>query len=219
MKRSRVLIAVIFGLLITAPQTALASRFYFEMAAGLAQIRSSATFFATDAPNPLSFGIALSAALMGKVTPLDSPIGLHLGLQHRYSTGLDDYYVYTVQATYPVVRIEAKRVYFTLGATPFVWKRIAETAGIDGIARADAWYGGLLEVGYTVPITPQALFAVTASAEEYFKGGTLSPNPVLGLSAVLRFAIGKYNSSRGGPDSARDLDPYDGWRYPRGYPR
>jgi hypothetical protein len=189
------------------------------MAAGLSQIRCASVFFQNDAPNPLSLGTALMGSVGFRVTPANAAIHLHVGAQHRYNTGSQDSLIYTVQATYPFIRIEMKRFFVGFGLTPFVWKRLAGTAGLNNIDRANGWYGGLFEAAYLYPITPQVLFAAVGAGEAMVLNNVFSPRPMLTGIAMLRFYIGGYRNSSEKEIPEFEREEYDGWRYPRGYPR
>lgn len=203
------------------PTRVYASHFYFEMGAGVAQIRGAATFFGDDAPSPLSLGTSLNAAVGVNLAPADSPMGFHFGIQHRFNTGSTDTAAYSVQATYPMMRVEMHHLFIGFGLTPLVWKRNRGAAGFDGISYSGSTYAGMMELGHLWPITPAVSFAVTAGGEILYKDASYSPKPMLGCTAMLRFYIDAASNFKT-PQSdygEGSNGGYEGWRYPYGYPK
>lgn len=111
----------------------------------------------------------------------------------------------------PLLRLELWRVYFGIGATPFIWGRSSDTLGLEYFAR-HAGLAALGEAGLMWKILPDFSMNLEGSALFVKTDAGLSPRPLMALTLQLRFlfSIGdKMKSSSG--------QQFDGWRYPFGF--
>ena len=182
---------------------ALAFQFYVDAGGGLSKLST---------PAGLTSGTATELAVLFPFTHPSSQIGLHFGAMHRTSSATSGATYYGLQAIYPVIRLEALRVFITGGATAVtLWSRARGNAGFDGFKRVSGFaaYG---EAGYEHPITPEISIIASAFGEFYSAGspdGLASQTSISGLLG-FRLFYGAPAPSSGPP---RGLE---GWRYPFG---
>ncbi len=89
----------VFLFCILTSRTAHARRIYFELGGGVSQIRGGSSFFDSTTTQVLGTGAAFNFALAAKLTPLDSPVQFHLGVEHRFASGTDGANAYSLQAS------------------------------------------------------------------------------------------------------------------------
>ncbi len=208
-----------FSILFLSAQTFGGTRFYYELGAGVSQVRQATPFFGDSAPTNLSFGTAIVFGFGLDFGSNESVMNFHFGVSERYTTGSKDSVFYSMHAPYAYVRLDGKKLFLTVGAAPLVWQRIGSTAGIDAFKKVSGAIGLLGELGFSFPITPIVNFEFITGSEIVLKGGSISPKPTLELLGCLRVYMGgrtlfekerKYYGA-GGPGE------YDGWRYPYGF--
>lgn len=196
-------IAVLTGMLSFHARPASATEFYFDAGGGVTQILSASNFLgSTD--STLAMGGAFTGALGMDVSGAGRSLRFHFGILHKFLTGTDTAGSYGMQATYPFLRIEMKRFFLTLGATPLLQKN-------TGAGYISATGLGMLgEAGFMFPITPEIAFGLNAGSQWISGGGGLSPAPAFDLGGFFRFYFGKRSSGGSG------MENYRGWRYPYG---
>lgn len=196
-----------------------ALRFFYELGGGIAQVRSSQSFFNGASPSVLSIGAALAFGLGVDFYNPATPTNFHIGIQERYSSGSDATNAFSWHAPYLVVRLDVNHLLLAVGAAPIIWKRTGATAGIDSFIQATSSLGVLGELGLQWPITPEVSFAVMASTQSITTGSTWSPKPSIETLALLRFFLGgktifeksRHYYGEGG------MGEYEGYRYPYGW--
>jgi hypothetical protein len=214
---SRIAIALLFFL--TASPHAFASRLYFDFGAGLTQIRGADNFFGNPAPSAMSLGLAMNFGLGLRLTPPESKVSMHIGVQERYNSGGDDSSYYSVAAGYPYLRMEIKRFFMSLGVTVFMFTRVGASAGFDDIKRPANAMAVFAEGGYLWPITPAVSFTASLGTEiMQANSGVYGPKPIVTGLAGLRFYVLGGANFKPPPQSYEDTHegPYEGWRYPYG---
>jgi hypothetical protein len=112
-------------------------------------------------------------------------------------------------AVYPVLRLQISRLYFSLGATPFVMRSLDYNGVSSGLSRITDATSYLGEVGVLFPITPKVSFGLSATAEYVHENSVSSPNPIGSANAFLRFYFGF-------GDGSHNSSEFYGWRYPFG---
>src|SRR6185437_6321732 len=116
---------VLLLVMVLAPR-AHAMEYYFEIGGGLSQISNAPAFFEGSDPNaPSTLGLGLAAAFTFafNLSPDDAPAMFQLGVQQRMSTGSNGATSDSLQASYPILRVQFGETFVTLGATPFIWQR------------------------------------------------------------------------------------------------
>lgn len=203
------------GLSLAAGAPAFAiEQFYVDTGAGVSQMRSGANLFGSA---PQVMGLGASVHLTGALNLSRPAAGAqaHLGLQYRYTTITDNSASYSLHAPYLILRLQASRLFLTLGATPFLWKSFTDAQGAGSFSNSGASLSALGEVGFDVPITPEVSLTLTAGNQ------LISINNrytwAHDFTAGFRFFFGK---ARGRSSSgSRKMDDYPGWRYPWGMPK
>ncbi|MBC7691282.1 MAG: hypothetical protein H7222_05890 [Methylotenera sp.] len=190
-----------------------AVEFYNEFGGGVSQISGATPFFDSStarAPAKLGRGLAATFTLAGDVSRSSNWVHFHLGLQHKYLTGTGSGTSHSLQATYPLLRVEVKRLYFGVGVTPFVWK--------DGLTRAAGSIAGLGEVGFLFPITPEIAFGTHLALQAVSTSGAQSPKPAADVGFYFRLYLGSIRFGKA-DDSGGSSSDYKGWRYFKGLSR
>lgn len=217
-------LASIFWLTLLHVTHAQAGRPFFDFGVGLAQISGAEAAISTDANGTLSFGTAFMTGAGWDFAEERDNAHFNVGFQVRQSSGSNDTGHFTYLAAYPFVRIEANRIFVSLGATisPLVQARAAPSAGFDGYLPASGAIAVMTEVGYEWKITPQVMFTGSAGVQIAKVGDVISPKPSLEVLGGLRFYLGGPSNfqteKRGYFEGERDKSAYPGWRYPFGTP-
>lgn len=202
-------------------QNSLAGRLYIETGGGVSHIRGGETFFQDAGASVADLGPSINATFAMDFGDLHSTTSIHVGAQHRMSAGSFGGTHFGVQVTYPALRIQAKNLFLTVGATPFIFSRVQSGFGIDNYTLISGALAAMLEAGYAWPITPAVSFSLSACGQIMLQNGAISPKPIIEGSAALRFYLW-------GPDNFvkdsssfhdRTREDYEGWRYPFGYPK
>jgi hypothetical protein len=201
------------------PTPSYSLRFFYEMGAGISQVRLATPFFDSLAPRFLSLGTALEFGMGVDFYDPSAHSNVHLGIQERYTSGSNATTSFSLHGPSLFFCFETNRLLFSLGAAPYLWKRISTTAGIDSFIRSQSSIGYLAELGYEAPITPEVSFIFLLSTQSIRTQSTWSPKPSLELIALLRFFLGQKTVLKKSRSFFGEggVGEYDGYRYPYGW--
>jgi hypothetical protein len=207
-----------FGaLLIGAPFLAMptiaqaGAAFYVDTGGSITHINEPEPFYGSGASSA-AFGYGLNAGIFTTFTERSPSINLQFGLEDRYTSSAAANPGDSMQfmAAYPVLRLQMSRLFFSVGATPLVWK--GET--LNGVSTSLTTVSGTIsylgEAGLLMPITPKFSFGASGSGEWVDSSSTLSPKPIISGNFFMRFNFGI------GSGEFHDSSEFRGWRYPFG---
>jgi hypothetical protein len=193
-----------------------AGQFYVETNGGLAKMSEASPFFGPTA-SP-GFGSTFMVGFGLNLGAQKAYNQIHINLQARLTSASDNATYYGLLTPYAVVRYHVGEFMLGAGATPFVWRRIAESAGFSGWERPASSMGFLGELGYELPITPEVSVFFEGAGEVIRAEGSLSPKPVFEGLVGFRFYL--YLKGSNFEDSSTNSDPSLSerpfWRYPYG---
>lgn len=184
---------------------------YVETSAGAVKLVQGDSFFGYGGNAP-GLGVTFPVTMAFNLISSHSAQGLHLGLQHRFSTAsvkataTNGAASYNMQTTYLILRLATRGFFIGGGYTPFVLK--------NGFNRARGSTSTLAEAGIGFPVTPELDIIAHGSAEWVSTGTIRSPFPAFSASVGLRFFVGRLMQGQSAAD--RDWSGYSGWRYPFG---
>ncbi len=201
------------------PSLARATDFYFEMGAGVSQLRSAGSFFGRALPEALGYGIGLQFTFAVALSDKRSTLGIDVGAQHRVSSGSADDTHFSIQVPYPVVRLTTGITFISLGVSPWVWARSRPNLSVDFYGRSEQSLAILGEVGYFWVITPAVAFIAAGATQFIRTNGEFSPMPAIDLTAAFRFNFASpsnFDSQKRRYWEGQDASKYPGYRYPYG---
>jgi hypothetical protein len=183
------------------------------LAGGIAKYQQTSPFFGSSTDGSTGYGFALNNGIFINWGGDTRAIAFQLGLQHRLNSAADSKATYSVQAAYPVMRLQFSRIYFGAGYTPFVWKRSNAQGGLENFSSTSSTSALLAEAGLLMPVTPKFSMGLQAGAQFISGGGAQSPSPIWDATASMRFYFGFFGSGGGSSHSSGE---FKGWRYPFG---
>lgn len=196
-----------------------ATDIYFEMGAGVSQLRGAGRFFGASLPQALGYGVGLQFTFGVALAARKSAVGIDLGAQHRLSSGSADETQFSIQVPYPIVRLSSGNTFLSLGVSPWVWARSRPDLSVDFYGRSERSLAFLGEVGYLWAITP-AVGLIAAAATQFIRtDGEFSPKPAVDLTAAFRFNFAgpsNFDTERRRYWEGEDPSAYPGFRYPYG---
>lgn len=172
----------------------------------------SSGFFGEGAPDTMTYSGAGAFTIACDPSKVGRLGRIHLGLQLRANMGSAAGASYSIYAPHIIARLVFKRIYFTVGGSPYAYQ-----SGASGMSRATGKLLALAEIGYESPITPEISFQFSTGAQIGFGSGGTSPMPVVDALVGLRFYM--FGPSRFIEDRKGWDGEYEGYRYPYGYPR
>lgn len=200
--------------------TAHAEIFQWDFGGGLTRYSAVSPFFPGDAAasagaSSFGFNAVLSGAFC--ISPPRHSTRFYLGLQHRFSSTSHGGGTAVLQSTYPVLRVQARDIFVTLGATPLNFGSAnGSLTSFERIRPIGITY--LAEGGYLYPITPEVGFGVALAARFGSSSAGFSAKPLLEAGALFRFYLGSGGGGSSGASRGGE-SRYDGWRYPSGWQR
>lgn len=199
----------------TMPQFGKAQSLYYEVEGGVSQVREASPFFGGGEAKTLAFGAAIDFGLFTGFTPKNKKniFELQVGIQGHYVTATASGGAVSMLTPYPVVRLQAARLFLTAGASPLVYKTTPASSSFTPSTGSIAVLG---ELGLLWPITPEFSLGLVAGGEAVSTGGTLSPKPAAELTILMRFYFKLFGIGGDGNGSGRSSIEWNGWRYPFG---
>jgi hypothetical protein len=194
--------------------SAMGSAFFVETGGGISQMRSGELFFGSDIPSVSAFGGNFNLGVYYNFTDMREPMAFQFGLHERYSSASTTNY-FSIHAPYAVVRIQISRLYISGGVTPFLYKRVSDSPGIDHFEKSVSTISYFAELGLLWPVTQEFSLGGSASGQ-FIRSSSIaafSPKPIVDLVFSMRFYFG-HSAGGGGPHSSVE---WEGWRYPFGF--
>ena len=205
-----------------ASYPAYAIQIYVDASAGFNRILKGATYFDTGSTETPTGGAGINLAVLYRVNPFNVRLPIHIGLQHRMSTGTLSTESVGVQALYPIVRAQLQRIYISVGATPLVWNKVGGSSGLALYSKKSVGtFAGVAEAGYEFPITPEISLA-GGVATQYARTASVADATYMTFEyfGMFRFYFGTPpDFDARDQDRDNDRDKYRGYRYPYGVPR
>lgn len=191
-----------------APRAYAGAAFYVDAGGSYVQMKNAASFFNGTTDSGTGYG--MNIGLWTTFTNGDAPLEFQLGVDDRYSSVSP----YSLNAVYPVVRLQASRIFFSFGYSPYVMgstsgssSASSSSSSLQHVSGASALMG---EAGLLLPVTPLFSFGLSGTYEQVSEGGVKSPSPVISGNVFMRFYFGF------GDGSSRKSNEFHGWRYPFG---
>ncbi len=195
-----------------------AAAFYVESGGGVTQIRGGESFFGGTIPSTTGLGGNFNLGVYYGFADARNPVDVQAGLHFRWSTSSTESMFFATHATYANVRIQVSRIFFAAGITPFIWRRVSSSPGIDAFEQVSGTLVFFGEAGLLWPITRDFSLGTALSGQFVSLDSGLSPKPIMDAVVMMRFYFGhSVGGSSGG--SAKESNEWQGWRYPLGYQR
>jgi hypothetical protein len=182
--------------------------FYADAGGSVVEIHTPSPFWGSGVPTP-GIGYGLNYGIWTTFSKSEPAINLQFGIQDRYEAASGSGATYGFMAAYPELRLQLSRLYFSVGATPFIWQSLDYSGANSSLGRVQGATSYLGEAGLLFPVTPKFSFGASASVEYVHTSSVSSPNPIASANAFMRFYFGF-------GDGSHNSSEFKGWRYPFG---
>ena len=200
------------ALLLLAPSAFAGPAFFVDAGGSYVQMKSDNAFFGNQISSS-NHGYGLNLGLWTTFTNGNPPLEIQLGVEDRYANIVSSQDYYGLNVVYPVLRLQASRIFLSGGYSPYVFRSIGgSTSSNQTLSLVKGGSSLLGEVGTLLPITPRFSFGISGVYESVSVGGVKSPSPVISANLFMRFYFGFGSGGLGG----RKSNEFRGWRYPFG---
>lgn len=210
MKFQRIRALVILTTSLFAVPAFAGAAFYVDAGGAYVQMKDASQFYHGSQNSGTGYGLNLG--LWTTFTNGDAPLEVQFGVDDRYEAVSSSGQSYGLNIPYPVLRLQASRIYLSFGYSPYVMSSIggnsASSQTLQHVPGARAMMG---EIGTLLPVTPRFSFGLAGTYETVSDGGIKSPNPIISGNFFMRFYFGFGDGS-----TTRKSNEFRGWRYPFG---
>jgi hypothetical protein len=187
------------------------ANFYNDAGMAAIQMHNESPLYGSGVPaSHLGYGV--NFGVWSVLTNPDRPMGIQFGLVGRYTStsSSSPQATYGFMAAYPAFRLQLSRLYFSAGATPFVWKSLTYNGTSSSFSRSVGGIAYLGEAGLLFPVTPRFSFGTSVSVESVHTSAGSGPSPIGSANFFMRFYYGF------GSETQTKSNEFHGWRYPFG---